>query len=260
MTVVTGLVDAFSYLELSRVFVANMTGNVVFLSFSLGGAPGFIWWASLLAVGAFLVGALLGGLIPHRVGGSPGPPPDRRRGPALSFPRDFPRCSGHPPRTYGRPQLQRSLPRPAGHDARHRHGASERHRPVAEGPGLDDDSSPPDHHRHSGRLPRRGWRRKPPGSTPRLCRSHVRRGGWWGHSWFWPTSDGSRSPSPSFSCSRSPSPQVVTGGHRRRGQFPRPEFAVGNPARWSGYPHRWSTGRRGPRWTHRWHASCGSSR
>ena len=32
MTIVTGLVDAFSYLVLGHVFVANMTGNVVFLS------------------------------------------------------------------------------------------------------------------------------------------------------------------------------------------------------------------------------------
>ncbi len=29
LTVVTGLVDAFSYLVLGQVFVANMTGNVV---------------------------------------------------------------------------------------------------------------------------------------------------------------------------------------------------------------------------------------
>jgi Protein of unknown function (DUF1275) len=29
MTLVTGLVDAFSYLVLGHVFVANMTGNVV---------------------------------------------------------------------------------------------------------------------------------------------------------------------------------------------------------------------------------------
>ncbi|MFC6712763.1 YoaK family protein [Branchiibius cervicis] len=63
LTVVTGVVDAFSYLELGRVFVANMTGNVVFLSFDLGGAPGFLWWASLLAIAAFLLGALVGGRI-----------------------------------------------------------------------------------------------------------------------------------------------------------------------------------------------------
>jgi hypothetical protein len=34
LTAVTGLVDAVSYLRLGRVFVANMTGNVVFLGFS----------------------------------------------------------------------------------------------------------------------------------------------------------------------------------------------------------------------------------
>lgn len=63
MTVVTGLVDSFSYLQLGRVFVANMTGNVVFLAFAVGGASGFIWWASLLAVITFLVGAFIGGRI-----------------------------------------------------------------------------------------------------------------------------------------------------------------------------------------------------
>jgi uncharacterized membrane protein YoaK (UPF0700 family) len=41
MTVVTGLVDAFSYLALGHVFVANMTGNVVFLGFAVAGAHGF---------------------------------------------------------------------------------------------------------------------------------------------------------------------------------------------------------------------------
>ena len=72
LTIVTGLVDAFSYLELGRVFVANMTGNVVFLSFALGGAPGFLWWASLLAVVTFLLGALLGGRIGAASGGHRG--------------------------------------------------------------------------------------------------------------------------------------------------------------------------------------------
>src|ERR1700722_9519878 len=63
LTIVTGLVDAFSYLELGRVFVANMTGNIVFLAFALGGAKGFVWWASLLAVFTFSLGALVGGRI-----------------------------------------------------------------------------------------------------------------------------------------------------------------------------------------------------
>jgi uncharacterized membrane protein YoaK (UPF0700 family) len=57
-TAVTGLVDAFSYLVLGHVFVANMTGNVVFLAFSLAGAPGFSAVDSLIAIAAFGVGAI----------------------------------------------------------------------------------------------------------------------------------------------------------------------------------------------------------
>ena len=53
MTLVTGLVDAFSYLALGHVFVANMTGNVVFLGFALAGVPGFSVLASLAAVASF---------------------------------------------------------------------------------------------------------------------------------------------------------------------------------------------------------------
>ncbi len=61
LTVVTGLVDAFSYLTLGHVFVANMTGNVVFLAFALSGATGFSATASALALGSFAVGSLIGG-------------------------------------------------------------------------------------------------------------------------------------------------------------------------------------------------------
>jgi uncharacterized membrane protein YoaK (UPF0700 family) len=61
MTVVTGLVDAFSYLILGHVFVANMTGNVVLLGFALAGAPGFSLPASAVAIASFGVGALIGG-------------------------------------------------------------------------------------------------------------------------------------------------------------------------------------------------------
>jgi len=42
LTVVTGVVDAVSILRLGRVFVANMTGNVVFSGFALVGAPGVL--------------------------------------------------------------------------------------------------------------------------------------------------------------------------------------------------------------------------
>src|ERR1022692_4290835 len=58
LTAVTGLVDAFSYLVLGHVFVANMTGNVVFLAFALAGAKGFSLAASALALGAFVLGAM----------------------------------------------------------------------------------------------------------------------------------------------------------------------------------------------------------
>lgn len=61
LTLVTGLVDAVSILSLGRVFVANMTGNVVFAGFALAGAPGFSLAASLFALAGFLIGAALGG-------------------------------------------------------------------------------------------------------------------------------------------------------------------------------------------------------
>ena len=66
LTVVTGLVDAVSYLALGRVFVANMTGNVVFLGFALAGAPGLSVGAALVAAAAFLAGAVAGGRIGAR--------------------------------------------------------------------------------------------------------------------------------------------------------------------------------------------------
>jgi uncharacterized membrane protein YoaK (UPF0700 family) len=55
LTVVAGLVDAVSYLGLGHVFVANMTGNVVFLGFRAGGAQDFSVALSLLAIGSFMV-------------------------------------------------------------------------------------------------------------------------------------------------------------------------------------------------------------
>ena len=73
LTVVTGLVDSFSYLVLGHVFVANMTGNVVFLAFALVGAKGFSIWASLVALGSFVVGAVASGRIVTRLGGRRGP-------------------------------------------------------------------------------------------------------------------------------------------------------------------------------------------
>src|SRR6201986_2352155 len=66
LTAITGLVDAVSILALGRVFVANMTGNVVFAAFALVGAPGFSLSASLFALLGFLVGAGLGGRLGTR--------------------------------------------------------------------------------------------------------------------------------------------------------------------------------------------------
>ena len=61
LTVATGVIDAVSIVGLGRVFVANMTGNIVFIGFALAGAPGFSLIASLIALVAFLAGAGLGG-------------------------------------------------------------------------------------------------------------------------------------------------------------------------------------------------------
>jgi len=58
LTVVSGLVDAVSYLGLGYVFTANMTGNVVLLGFAAAGAPGFSVVASLTSIGSFMVGAV----------------------------------------------------------------------------------------------------------------------------------------------------------------------------------------------------------
>jgi uncharacterized membrane protein YoaK (UPF0700 family) len=63
LSAVTGLVDAVSVLGLGQVFVANMTGNTVFLGFAVGGAPGFEVPRYVMALLAFLAGALAGGWV-----------------------------------------------------------------------------------------------------------------------------------------------------------------------------------------------------
>ena len=63
MTVVTGLIDAVSFLSLGHVFTANMTGNVVLLGFAVAGVPEVSIARSLSALLAFLVGAAIGGRI-----------------------------------------------------------------------------------------------------------------------------------------------------------------------------------------------------
>ena len=67
LTLISGLVDAVSYLGLGRVFTANMTGNVVVLGFAAAGAPGFSIPASLTSLGVFLIGALCAGMAARRI-------------------------------------------------------------------------------------------------------------------------------------------------------------------------------------------------
>ena len=63
LSVTTGLVDAISVLGLGKVFTANMTGNIVFLGFAAAGTPGFRVAPYLVAIAAFLIGALVAGRV-----------------------------------------------------------------------------------------------------------------------------------------------------------------------------------------------------
>ncbi|CUU60044.1 Uncharacterized membrane protein YoaK, UPF0700 family [Parafrankia irregularis] len=63
MTALTGLVDSLTFLGLGEVFVANMTGNVVVLGFSLADPRGISGVLSLNALTCFIIGALIGGRI-----------------------------------------------------------------------------------------------------------------------------------------------------------------------------------------------------
>jgi uncharacterized membrane protein YoaK (UPF0700 family) len=67
LTGVSGLVDAASYLGLGHVFVANMTGNIVFVGFALAGATGLSLASSAAAVGSFLAGVLAAGRLARRL-------------------------------------------------------------------------------------------------------------------------------------------------------------------------------------------------
>lgn len=67
LTLLTGFVDAVTYLKYGHVFVANMTGNVVFLGFGLAGAGGISIVGTLLALVGFLTGALAGGAFNTRL-------------------------------------------------------------------------------------------------------------------------------------------------------------------------------------------------
>jgi uncharacterized membrane protein YoaK (UPF0700 family) len=67
LTITTGIVDAVAYLKLGHVFVANMTGNVVFLGFAAAGATGLSVAGSLLAIACFLPGGMAAGRLASRL-------------------------------------------------------------------------------------------------------------------------------------------------------------------------------------------------
>lgn len=67
LTMVSGLVNSVSYLRLGHVFVANMTGNIVFLGFAVAGQHDLSGAASLVALLAFMVGAMVTGRVGGRV-------------------------------------------------------------------------------------------------------------------------------------------------------------------------------------------------
>src|ERR1700748_2365457 len=70
LTLVTGLVDAGSYVAMGHVFTANMTGNIVFLGFAFGGVPGLSIARSAAALGFALVGGFLAGRLDSWLGKS----------------------------------------------------------------------------------------------------------------------------------------------------------------------------------------------
>lgn len=68
LTFATGLVDAISVLVLGHVFVANMTGNVVFLGFWLAPQTTVDLAGVLVSFASFLVGAVIGGRYARHLG------------------------------------------------------------------------------------------------------------------------------------------------------------------------------------------------
>ena len=61
LTCVAGAVDALSILRLDHVFVANITGNIIFIGLALVGARGYSITAPLIGLAGFLVGAAAAG-------------------------------------------------------------------------------------------------------------------------------------------------------------------------------------------------------
>ncbi|GLJ80275.1 YoaK family protein [Microbacterium imperiale] len=62
LTFVTGVVDAVGYLALDRVFVGNMTGNIVILGMAVAGGDDLPILGPAIALAAFTVAAFAAGL------------------------------------------------------------------------------------------------------------------------------------------------------------------------------------------------------
>lgn len=66
LALISGCVDAVSYLGLGHVFTANMTGNTVLLGMALGGAAGLSVARSATALLGFVAGAAVGAAVVRR--------------------------------------------------------------------------------------------------------------------------------------------------------------------------------------------------
>lgn len=66
LTASTGCIDAVSYLALDKVFTGNMTGNVLFIGFSIVGAGAAPLLNNIIALIGFVIGSMVGGRIVGR--------------------------------------------------------------------------------------------------------------------------------------------------------------------------------------------------
>lgn len=66
LTGVTGIIDAVCFLGMGEVFAANMTGNIVLMGFAVAGDDDPSVGGRFVALGAFVLGALVAGRLTHR--------------------------------------------------------------------------------------------------------------------------------------------------------------------------------------------------
>ncbi len=72
LTMLAGVVDATSVLALDHVFVAAVTGNIVFIGLGIAGAEGFSVLSPAVALAGFVVGVIPGARLCRRSGGHRG--------------------------------------------------------------------------------------------------------------------------------------------------------------------------------------------